>query len=202
MFFFQDWIQRDTHLCFFLQFFWRAKKKTPASRGLCCRMTFKVCQCQRCQDSMKVHHWKNGKNSQDQNLEGFFTGLLFRVLKWWLNIMIKFWLIKIHWVVPPPSNCGKWRFIGIPDPKNVMSSWWWLASWEGGQPKWYIIIIFWFGSELQFFQNSSSWGRFFQATLWRKVHGPVPIPGFHGIQVPKWRIVYHLDVPLEVRING
>ena len=42
------------------------------------------------------------------------------------------------WVVPPSSASGKWRFrlgyIGIPDPKNVMSSWWWLASWEGGQP--------------------------------------------------------------------
>ena len=27
---------------------------------------------------------------------------------------------SICWVVPPPSNCGKWRFIGIPDPKNVI----------------------------------------------------------------------------------
>ncbi len=24
------------------------------------------------------------------------------------------------WVVPPPSNSGKWRFIGIPDPKNII----------------------------------------------------------------------------------
>ena len=87
---FKDWIQRDTHLCYFLQFFWRPKKTTPASRGLCCRMTFKVCQCQRCQDSMKVHHWKNGKNSQDQNLEIFFTGLIFGVLTVMGNIMIKF----------------------------------------------------------------------------------------------------------------
>ena len=38
---------------------------------------------------------------------------------------------------PPPSNSGKWRFIGIPDPKNVMSSWWWLASWVGGRPNIY-----------------------------------------------------------------
>ncbi len=30
----------------------------------------------------------------------------------------------IRWVWPPPSNNGKWRFVGIPDPKNVMSSWW------------------------------------------------------------------------------
>ncbi len=22
--------------------------------------------------------------------------------------------LDISWVVPPPSNCGKWRFIGIP----------------------------------------------------------------------------------------
>ena len=28
-------------------------------------------------------------------------------------------LVCIHWVVPPPSNCGKWRFIGIPT-KNVI----------------------------------------------------------------------------------
>ena len=25
----------------------------------------------------------------------------------------------VRWVWPPPSNSGKWRFIGIPDPKNV-----------------------------------------------------------------------------------
>ena len=29
------------------------------------------------------------------------------------------------WVVPPPSNSGKWRFIGIPDEK-IWQSWWWL----------------------------------------------------------------------------
>ncbi len=35
----------------------------------------------------------------------------------------------------PPSNSGKWRFrLGFPT-TNVMSSWWWLESWAGGQPK-------------------------------------------------------------------
>ena len=41
----------------------------------------------------------------------------------------------ISWIYPPPSNSGKWRFrLGFPT-KNVMSSWWWLASWVGGRPK-------------------------------------------------------------------
>ena len=45
-------------------------------------------------------------------------------------------LIVIRWVVPPPSNCGKWRFIGIPYYKcnNPGGD----CCWEGGQPKWYV----------------------------------------------------------------
>ena len=38
--------------------------------------------------------------------------------KFRLQLWLYIW--GIYWVVPPPSNCGKWRFIGIPDPKNVI----------------------------------------------------------------------------------
>ncbi len=31
-----------------------------------------------------------------------------------LNCLVKKERYTISWVVPPPSNCGKWRFIGIP----------------------------------------------------------------------------------------
>ena len=45
--------------------------------------------------------------------------------------MVSKWVIT--WVVPPPSNCGKWRFIGIPYQKcnNPGGD----CYWEGGQPK-------------------------------------------------------------------
>ncbi len=36
---------------------------------------------------------------------------------------------------PLPVTVANERFIGIPDPKNVMSSWWWLASCEGATHK-------------------------------------------------------------------
>ena len=76
---------------------------------------------------MKVHHWKNGKNSQDQNLEGFFYRAGFWSFEVMGNIMIKSWLIMIpHY------------------------------------------IFFGFGSELQVFQNSSSFAEM-----------EVPAPGFH-----------------------
>ncbi len=57
------------------------------------------------------------------------------------------WL-GMFWVVPPPSNCGKWRFrLGSPT-KNVMSSWWWLATWAGGTTQGMLGIWGW--SELLF----------------------------------------------------
>ena len=45
-----------------------------------------------------------------------------------------------HWCTlgwsPFPVTVAKESVeVGIHEPKNVMSSWWWLASWEGGQPK-------------------------------------------------------------------
>ena len=35
----------------------------------------------------------------------------------------------------PPSNSGKWGFSSGSPTKNMTKSWWWPASWAGGQPK-------------------------------------------------------------------
>ncbi len=49
---------------------------------------------------------------------------------WWMGMFRN----NLSWIYPPPSNSGKWRFIRIPEPRNVMSSWWWV----GGRSKIYL----------------------------------------------------------------
>ena len=59
-----------------------------------------------------------------------------------------------HWipsdVTPHPGCQSQWQIIGIPKPKNVMSSWWWLESWVRGVPNSYRNFDFpgWIASRL------------------------------------------------------
>ncbi len=54
-----------------------------------------------------VFHWNPSANLQEIPLD-------VTVIE--LNSWDRFRMVQksIPWVVPPPSNCGKWRFIGIP----------------------------------------------------------------------------------------
>ena len=63
------------------------------------------------------------------------------LMKWHMPICI------IYWVVPPPSNSGKWRFSSGSHTKNVIILVVTIASWAGDNPN-YIVLQhgFFFGS--------------------------------------------------------
>ena len=46
---------------------------------------------------------------------------------WWIPADIQ--MIRIESTSATQDASGKWRFVGITDPKNAISSWWWLACW-------------------------------------------------------------------------